>query len=73
MKVLVVYYSMYGHIHQMAEAIADGAREIAGADVQMRRVPETLPRNGIGKDGGGRTTESVFPCSGLHGGRTSGR
>ena len=35
MKVLVVYYSMYGHIHQMAEAIADGAREIAGAEVQL--------------------------------------
>lgn len=51
MKVLVVYYSMYGHIHQMAEAIADGAREIAGAEVQLRRVPETLPLEVLEKMG----------------------
>ena len=51
MKVLVVYYSMYGHIHQMAEAIADGAREIADAEVQMRRVPETLPLEVLDKMG----------------------
>src|SRR3989337_335109 len=42
MKVLVVYYSMYGHIHRMAEAIAEGAKEVKGAMVEMRRVPETL-------------------------------
>ncbi|TCL39286.1 NAD(P)H dehydrogenase (quinone) [Anaerospora hongkongensis] len=43
MKVLVVYYSMYGHVHQMAEAIAAGVREEAGAEAILRRVPETLP------------------------------
>ncbi len=43
MKILVVYYSMYGHIHRMAEAVAEGARSVAGAEVEMRRVPETLP------------------------------
>ncbi|MBI4681787.1 MAG: NAD(P)H:quinone oxidoreductase [Nitrospirae bacterium] len=43
MKVLVVYYSMYGHIHRMAEAIAEGAKSVQGAIVEMRRVPETLP------------------------------
>ncbi len=42
MKVLVVYYSMYGHIHRMAEAIAEGAKSLQGALVEMRRVPETL-------------------------------
>ena len=41
-KVLVLYYSSYGHIETMAEAIADGART-AGADVTIRRVPETAP------------------------------
>ncbi len=41
-KVLVLYYSSYGHIEQMAEAIAEGAR-IAGAEVDIRRVPETAP------------------------------
>jgi len=43
MKVLIVYYSVYGHIHRMAEAIAQGAREVKSAEVVMRRVPETLP------------------------------
>jgi len=42
MKVLVVYYSLYGHIHRMAEAVAEGAREVEGAEVAIRRVPETL-------------------------------
>lgn len=41
-KVLILYYSSYGHIETMAEAIAQGART-AGADVTIRRVPETAP------------------------------
>jgi NAD(P)H dehydrogenase (quinone) len=41
-KVLVLYYSTYGHIEAMAEAVAQGARE-AGADVAVKRVPETVP------------------------------
>jgi NAD(P)H dehydrogenase (quinone) len=40
-KVLVLYYSAYGHTERMAEAVAEGARG-AGADVAVRRVPETL-------------------------------
>ncbi len=42
MRVLVVYYSMYGHVHRLAEAVAEGARKVKGADVELRRVPETL-------------------------------
>jgi NAD(P)H dehydrogenase (quinone) len=41
-KVLVLYYSSYGHIETMAEAIAEGARA-AGAEVAVKRVPETVP------------------------------
>jgi NAD(P)H dehydrogenase (quinone) len=41
-KILVLYYSTYGHIETMAEAIAEGARE-AGAEVDIKRVPETVP------------------------------
>lgn len=41
-KVLVLYYSSYGHIEQMAIAVAEGARS-AGAEVDIRRVPETAP------------------------------
>lgn len=42
-KVLVLYYSSYGHIRQMAEAEADGARSVPGVEVDIRRVPETVP------------------------------
>jgi NAD(P)H dehydrogenase (quinone) len=41
-KVLVLYYSAYGHIEKMAEAVAEGARE-AGAQVDIKRVPELVP------------------------------
>jgi len=43
MKVLIVYYSMYGHIYQLAQAIENGVRQVKGVDVNLRRVPETLP------------------------------
>lgn len=43
-KVLVLYYSSYGHIEKMAEAVAAGARE-AGADVAIKRVPELVPED----------------------------
>jgi NAD(P)H dehydrogenase (quinone) len=41
-KVLVLYYSSYGHIEKMAESVAQGARE-GGAEVTIKRVPETVP------------------------------
>ena len=43
-KVLVLYYSTYGHIEKMAEAVAEGARA-AGATVELKRVPETVPEH----------------------------
>ena len=42
MKVLIVYYSMYGHIYKMAQGIAEGVRLVEGAEAVLRRVPETL-------------------------------
>ena len=41
-KVLVLYYSMYGHIEAMAQAVAEGVREVDGADAVIKRVPETI-------------------------------
>jgi NAD(P)H dehydrogenase (quinone) len=41
-KILVLYYSSYGHIETMAQAVAEGARQ-AGAEVSIKRVPETAP------------------------------
>ena len=51
MKVLIVFYSMYGHIYKMAQAIAEGAKEVPGAEVTLRRVPETLSEEVLGKMG----------------------
>ena len=42
-KVLVLYYSTYGHVETMAEAVAEGARSVPGAAVTVKRVPELMP------------------------------
>ncbi len=42
-KILVLYYSMYGHIEQMAAAVAAGAAAVPGVAVTVKRVPETMP------------------------------
>jgi NAD(P)H dehydrogenase (quinone) len=49
-RVLVLYYSSYGHIEQMAEAVAEGARE-TGAEVAVKRVPELVPAEVAQKSG----------------------
>ncbi len=59
MKVLIVYYSMYGHIHKMAEAVAEGAGEVNGTVVEMRRVPETLPESVLGQMGALETQKQL--------------
>ena len=43
-KVLVLYYSTYGHLETMAQAVAEGARS-TGASVDVKRVPETVPHD----------------------------
>ncbi len=42
-KILVLYYSMYGHVETMASAIAEGARSVKDVEVTVKRVPETIP------------------------------
>jgi NAD(P)H dehydrogenase (quinone) len=49
-KVLVLYHSVYGHLETMAQAVAEGARE-AGAQVDIKRVPETVPEEIARKSG----------------------
>ena len=51
-KVLVLYHSFYGHIEAMATAVAEGAREVSGATVDIKRVPETVPADVFAKAGG---------------------
>jgi len=42
-KVLILYYSMYGHVETLANAVAEGARSVPGAEVAIKRVPELMP------------------------------
>ena len=50
-KLLVLYYSMHGHVETMAKAIADGASSVAGLEVTIKRVPETMPEEVARKAG----------------------
>src|SRR5690606_5047522 len=56
-KVLVLYYSSYGHIETMAYAVAEGVRE-AGADVVVKRVPELVPAD-VAKNSGYKLDQSA--------------
>jgi NAD(P)H dehydrogenase (quinone) len=58
-KILIVYYSMYTHVHKMAEAIAEGVNEIPGCEVIMRRVPETLPNDVLSAMGALEAQQSI--------------
>ena len=57
-KVLVLYHSMYGHIETMANAVAEGARGVAGVEVTVKRVPETMDAE-IFKNAGGKTDQAA--------------
>lgn len=50
-KIYVVFYSMYGHIHTMAEAVAEGAGQVAGAEVSLFQVAELVPDAALERTG----------------------
>jgi len=50
-KVLVLYYSSYGHIEAMANAVAEGAESVGGANVTIKRVPDLVPEDAARKAG----------------------
>lgn len=58
MNVLIVYYSMYGHIRRMAEAVKEGAGGVSGADIRICHVPETLPEEVLIKMGAMETQKA---------------
>jgi len=57
MKVKVIFYSMYGHTYRLAEAIAEGAREFQGSEVQLLQVPELVPAEVLEKSGAKKARE----------------
>lgn len=50
-RILVLYYSMYGHIETMARSVAEGAREAHGTEVSIKRVPELMSEEALCKAG----------------------
>ncbi|MBW6510268.1 MAG: NAD(P)H:quinone oxidoreductase [Desulfuromonadales bacterium] len=58
-KILIVHYSMYGHIYQMAQAVAEGVREVDGCEAVIKRVPETLPHEVLEKMGAVEAQKSM--------------
>ena len=50
-RVQIIFYSMYGHVYRMAEAVAQGVREVQGAEVSLHQVPELLPDDVLEKTG----------------------
>lgn len=61
-KILVLYYSMYGHVEQMAEAVAEGARSVSGVEVTLKRVPETMPEE-IARKAGAKLDQAAPTAS----------
>ena len=59
MKINIIFYSMYGHIWRMAEAVAEGAREVEGAEVALWQVPELVPDEALEKSGA-KTAREAF-------------
>lgn len=57
-KVLILYYSTWGHIEQMADAVARGAREIPGTEVTIKRVPELMPED-VAKQAGAKLDQAA--------------
>jgi NAD(P)H dehydrogenase (quinone) len=50
-KVLVIYYSMYGHIETLAQSVLEGARSVDGVEASLKRVPETLSKQDLERAG----------------------
>jgi len=59
MKIQIIFYSMYGHIHKMAEAVAEGAREVEGAEVALYQVAELVPEASLERTGA-KAARQVF-------------
>lgn len=57
-KVLVLYYSMYGHIERLAEAMAEGARRVPGVEVTIKRVPETMSED-VARNAGAKLDQAA--------------
>jgi NAD(P)H dehydrogenase (quinone) len=58
MKIKIIFYSMYGHVYTMAEAVAEGVREVEGAEVEILQVPELVPDEALESSGAKQAREA---------------
>jgi len=58
MKVKIVFYSMFGHTYKMAEAVAEGARGVEGAEVELLQVPELMPDEILAQSGADKARQA---------------
>jgi NAD(P)H dehydrogenase (quinone) len=56
-EIQVIFYSMYGHVYRMAEAVASGARKVAGVEVAIYQVPELVPEEALQRTGAKQARE----------------
>lgn len=57
-RILVLYYSTYGHVERMAQAVVEGVREVPGAEVTLKRVPELMPEE-VAKKAGAKLDQAA--------------
>jgi len=64
-KIQIIFYSMYGHIYRMAEAVAEGARSVPGVEASLFQVPELVPQDVLEQSGAaaGRKTFAHIPVA----------
>jgi NAD(P)H:quinone oxidoreductase type IV len=58
MKIQIVFYSMYGHIYRVAEAVSEGARQVEGAEVSLQQVAELVPEAALERTGAKKAREA---------------
>jgi NAD(P)H dehydrogenase (quinone) len=63
-KILVLYYSMYGHVETLAKAVAEGARSVEGVEVTIKRVPELMTKEAALKAGAKLDQEAPIATTG---------
>ena len=56
-KIYVVFYSLYSHVYQLAEAVVEGAKEVKGTEVSLFQVPELMPEDALEKSGAKKIRE----------------
>ena len=72
-KVQVIFYSMYGHVYKMAQAVVEGAKQVPGAEVSLYQVAELMPDEVLEKYGATAARGRLLQSANRHRGPTGRR